>query len=566
MERIRIMIPFKDIVGKPEKCSISGRTIEYVAWRGIEYCDRPKDPVQKLNVFMPAAYENGGKIGPYTKENAPVFMPNTVGGYMPGPANEPGEDRFGQPNSIFAALEHGYVAASGGVRGRTSGRKSDEFFEGGKRGFSEDKNNEPHELEKKECHKDGRKEACAEEVKKGAYGGDLGSTERDHTKSHMVGRAPAFIVDLKAIIRYIKANRESFPGDTDRIVTNGTSAGGALSALAGASGNSPDYEPYLKEIGAAEGTDDIFSASCYCPICNLENADAAYEWLYHSQSVYHQMKFMMTAEGIRPTIEDGELTKEQLELSRQLKDAFPEYVNSLKLTGAAGSAFEGQLLSLDENGEGSFRDHLCGLLASSLLKEKETGFFRRHAEALQVKGCMDDQEKYLTQKPDGQFGLDLEAFAAKITRMKPVPAFDAADLSGPENEEFGTEETDGMHFTASSEICSYDREEMADPKIIRMMNPMSYIRPAETGMTAGNAKTIKTAKHWRIRHGTFDRDTSFAVPLILALTLENAGYDVDFAFPWGLPHSGDYDLEELFAWIDRTAASDDSSNRTGETD
>ena len=28
------------------------------------------------------------------------------------------------------------------------------------------------------------------------------------------------------------------------------------------------------------------------------------------------------------------------------------------------------------------------------------------------------------------------------------------------------------------------------------------------------------------------------------------GYDVDFFLPWGLPHSGDYDLEELFDWID----------------
>ena len=32
--------------------------------------------------------------------------------------------------------------------------------------------------------------------------------------------------------------------------------------------------------------------------------------------------------------------------------------------------------------------------------------------------------------------------------------------------------------------------------------------------------------------------------------LKNKGYDVDFALPWGLPHSGDYDMEELFGWID----------------
>ena len=36
----------------------------------------------------------------------------------------------------------------------------------------------------------------------------------------------------------------------------------------------------------------------------------------------------------------------------------------------------------------------------------------------------------------------------------------------------------------------------------------------------------------------------------IATTLQNHGFDVDFAYPWGLPHSGDYDLDELFGWID----------------
>ena len=62
-----------------------------------------------------------------------------------------------------------------------------------------------------------------------------------------------------------------------------------------------------------------------------------------------------------------------------------------------------------------------------------------------------------------------------------------------------------------------------------------------------------TTKNWRIRHGAFDRDTLIAIPVILATMLKNKGYEVDFSLPWGLPHSGDYDLEELFAWIDKLA-------------
>lgn len=59
---------------------------------------------------------------------APIFMPNTVGGYMPGPADEPGKDFKGRINSIFRALKHGYIVVSAGVRGRTSGVKTNEFF------------------------------------------------------------------------------------------------------------------------------------------------------------------------------------------------------------------------------------------------------------------------------------------------------------------------------------------------------------------------------------------------------------------------------------------------------
>jgi hypothetical protein len=72
------------------------------------------------------------------------------------------------------------------------------------------------------------------------------------------------------------------------------------------------------------------------------------------------------------------------------------------------------------------------------------------------------------------------------------------------------------------------------------MNPTRFI----------NDPAADTAKHWRIRHGAFDRDTSLAIPVILATLLQNSGYDVDFRLPWGLPHSGDYDLDELFDWID----------------
>lgn len=74
-----------------------------------------------------------------------------------------------------------------------------------------------------------------------------------------------------------------------------------------------------------------------------------------------------------------------------------------------------------------------------------------------------------------------------------------------------------------------------------MPSPLEYIGKAP----------VTLAKHWRILHGEVDRDTALPVPAILALKLQEAGKDVDFATVWGKGHAGDYDLEDLFAWMDR---------------
>lgn len=63
-------------------------------------------------------------------------------------------------------------------------------------------------------------------------------------------------MDLKAVVRY---NGAAMPGDAEKIISNGTSAGGTLCALLGASGNNRDYEPYL----AAPGRNDLFAVSAY---------------------------------------------------------------------------------------------------------------------------------------------------------------------------------------------------------------------------------------------------------------------------------------------------------------
>lgn len=469
-------------VGQFEQKEIQAgeQNIKYRAYENRVYVSKPVDiQYESMNIYVPEAYYEGKAIGSYTKDTAPIFMPNTVGGYMPGPPGTPGMGRDGKPNAITEALARGYIVAAPGVRGRTLQNEA------------------------------------------GTY----------------TGKAPACIVDLKAAVRYLHYNDKVMPGDANKIISNGTSAGGALSALLGATGNNKDFEPYLQEVGAAHGRDDIFAASCYCPITNLDHADMAYEWLFHGVNEYKKMVFpegFMPSPGqtgerkepmrmlSKPTEVKGILTEEQAALSDELSALFPAYVNQLGLKKADGS-----VLTLDADGEGSFKNYIKAYVMASAQKALDAGVDLRGLEWLSVQ--------------DGKVqNLNMDEYVRYITRMKSAPAFDAVDLSSGENSLFGTASVNAQHFTDFSVKHSVAGNSTADAKLVHMMNPMHYI-----GVNGSNV-----APYWRIRHGAADRDTSLAIPVILATKLANNGKQVDFSMPWGQGHGGDYDLAELFSWVD----------------
>ena len=472
-------------------CTLAGSTVRYRAFENIVYCAAPVDPIQKLNLYVPEDYYNGARHNGYTLHTAPIFVPNTVGGYLTGPADCPGLDRFGRPNAAFRALEHGYIVVCIVVRGRTSGHQNTEFFEGSK--------------------------TIAEQQETG----------------HSVGKAPAFIVDLKAGIRWLRKNRMFVPGDTERIVSSGTSAGGALSALAGASGNSPLYSDELAAIGAVNERDNIFAANCYCPIHNLENADAAYEWMFCGHDHFSTIRMSVQDGKIVQKGTTGVQTEQQKQISRELKALFPAYLNGLDLKAADGTP-----LTLNEDGTGSFLDALKAEVMCAAQKELDTHHTAQALSGIAVAGSEVEQQSYLTIENGKVVALDWEGFVTAITRMKTAPAFDALDMNSPENEEFGTEEIQRQHFTAYGQAHDTAGGTLAAPEIIAKMNPLTFLGKADT------------AKYWHIRHGSYDRDTALSIPFILQTALKNQGCSVDFAFPWGLPHSGDYDLNELFSWID----------------
>ena len=484
--------------------TIDEKVYKIRAYENIIYVSNPVDTFyQKMNIYIPEEYFEGRSLNGYTSSTAPIFFPNRIGGYMqalpetalplktvetsggmlqssfsypdkskkpeytPGEIPPKGESINKQGNkqlsTVLFALSKGYIVATAGVRGRTTTDKNGVF----------------------------------------------------------TGKAPAAIVDLKAAVRYLKFNDRIMPGDAGKIISNGTSAGGAMSVLLGASGNNPDYEPYLKALGAADAADNIFAVSSYCPITNLDNADKAYEWQFDGIYTYQKRGFPQGQyQGDQNTY--NFLSDNQINISKQLKSLFPGYLNSLNLKDK-----DGALLSLDTIGNGNFKTLVKSFIISSAQKEINNGSDLSGLTWLRV------ENRIVTD-------LDFNAYLKYLCRMKTPPAFDALDLSTPENQLFGTEKIDMQHFTEFSSKHSVVAASISDKLEIKMMNPMNYIGKPLTN----------TANHWRIRHGTRDKDTSLAIPVILATFLHNKGFDVNLELAWDRPHSGDYDLDELFQWAD----------------
>ena len=445
---------------------VNGATIAYRAYEGIPYVNKPVEPdYQQINIYIPEAYYEGGSINGYTAATAPIFLPNPIGGYMPAKPGVPGERRHGDQQGADAmqtALAKGYIVASSGARGRTS----------------------------------------------------------------PTGKAPAAIIDLKAAVRYLRHNDAAMPGDAEKIISNGTSAGGALSILLGASVTDGDDRKLFVEImGAADARDDIYAVSAYCPISILEHADAAYEWEFNGVHDYEKMDITMLDYKVERKLVKGTLDAAEQRVSDELKAQFPTYINSLGLKNAQGEA-----LALNADGSGSFRDYVAAYIAAAANAELQKG---ADPAALQA------ENPWLTIDGKRVKNVDFAAYAKAMGRQKTPPAFDALDLSSGENQLFGDEHQDTRHFTAYSAANSAVKGAGSAGRVaVKMMNPLSYI-------------SEKTApQHWRIRVGTKDRDTSHAIAAILAAKLQNSGKNVDMAMPWGVPHSGDYDLDELFAWMD----------------
>ena len=144
---------------------------------------------------------------------------------------------------------------------------------------------------------------------------------------------------------------------------------------------------------------------------------------------------------------------------------------------------------------------------------------------------------------------------------KSVGAFDALDRSQGENELFGNDDNDSLHFDYTMKQLLADNQSsysalanwnssypgdyandvvledgLGNPSQVRqdLYNPLYYLLDSYDG-----AGTSTPSKHWRIRSGINQGDTANTTEVNLALALEMSEKveDVDFETVWGLGHT-----------------------------
>lgn len=309
----------------------------YKCWclEDILYTERAKVPkFQRLSIFVPEPYmkEHGeidwqGSRNGYTAKNAPVILGNNSAGYMQMPHVWLGGPRCSAPQY----LEHGFVYVTCGNRGSESRDESGE----------------------------------------------------------LCGKSPANLVDIKTVIRFLRHNAKSIPGNLDRIISVGWSAGGAMSSLLAVTGNNANFDPYLAENGAfMEERDDIYAAQIYCPIVDLEHSDQAYEWMFSADKENENS----------PAGPAGSMTPFQEALSGKLKEQYIRYFNGLKLEHPKTH----QALFLSEDGRsGSGYDYLMKLINDSVttfLKKLQAGELE---EKYSPEDYLEGNYEYLAMAPMG---------------------------------------------------------------------------------------------------------------------------------------------------------------------
>lgn len=456
------------------------------ALKSVVYCANPADAdVQVLDIFVPEEYVTAYATGEvnedgealyhvessatgtltnsngttYESETAPILYQNMIDGYKEGELFEIGNGIKGASDlgTMATYLREGYVVVGIGTRG---------------------------------------------------------------TDSEVDGTAPAGIVDLKAGVRFLKANDAVLPGDSDRIYATGVSAGGGSVCVLGATGNSTLYNSYLEEIGAImESTDDIYGVLAYCPITNFDFVDSAFEWLHSSETTYSSWG------GVENTVDET--------LHEALITNYETYLQAI---GFDLDAYEAGFV--DE------------------MNEAVAYYIENYVD--DVAAFVEEYSDSLTYDADGNVVvISKDAFIeANMGRGKGAPASDAYDADSNESALF-----DGIHFSITTESVlesiGYDElaaeylADITDEQLtaVILLSPMSFLVYDEL--------ESDVAPVWRINNGTADGDFGSVTgyTIVSYLNENDLAEYAEFNFVWGKGHAtADLSMDDIVSYIDSTAA------------
>ena len=487
---------------------------------GVVYCTKPVDTTyQSMGIYIPKEYlsctksdnkyrceiNSSGKKGYFTAADAPIVFPVNTPGYsaMKAPTSY-------SYDSISKFLEKGIIYANPGCRGKYQG---EETYPAG---------------------------------------------------------APWAITDLKSAIRFLRYNQKLIPGDMNKIYSFGMSGGGAQSCLMGVTGNYELFKNYLNANGAAmedsegkELKDNIKGSQCWCPITNLDIADAAYEWnigQYYSTD----------------TRANGTFTKL---LSNDLTKAYFNYVNAIKLKDPN----TGKFLELTDINSGTYYDYLKSLIEESLNNFLLDTTFPYTPDERPGPGpgpgpfpisstTYNNVTEYIDSlNSDYKWvNYDESSNTATITNVgdfikhcknarKSVGAFDDLQRKQAENYVFGISgQEPSKHFDnimsnllnenndTYSDQSDYNKEYPTEYKSdldfidslnidiqtrVNMYNPMYYLIDYYGGYQKSDV-----ADYFRINVGIKQSDTSNAVEMNLYLALKNYGKDAQLTSVWDKEH------------------------------
>ena len=517
---------------------------------GVVYCTSPVDTnYQSLGIYVPEEYlvcsnvnekydckiNSSGKKGLYSATNAPVVFPVETPGYAPMKA--PTAYNY---KTVSNFVSQGIVYIYAGCRGKYAG--GEEYTAG----------------------------------------------------------APWGVTDLKSAIRFLRYNSKLLPGDLNRMYSFGMSGGGAQSCLMGVTGNSEFFTKYLEDNGAAlkdadgnEIKDNIKGSQCWCPITNLDTADAAYEW---NMGQYYSTN----------TRAEGTFTRQ---LSSDLANKYFEYVNELKLKDPSGNE-----LTLTELNKGTYYDYLLKIIEESLnnflsdtkfpydpSQKGDDDFPPGPPHERRLSTIYNTPQEYIDHLNEdfSWVTYDSSTNKAKITSVgdfakkcksptKSVGAFDSFNKTQAENYVFGVDGANyAKHFSqiisdllnknkdAYSKLggwdASYPDEYTKDlaktdsigktiKERVSIYNPMFYLSEHYEGYQRSDV-----ADYFRINSGIFQSDTGNVVEMNLYLALLNYGKNAEFTTVWEKQHvkaerTGSAE-DNFIAWVNKIESprSDDSA-------